>query len=468
MSTLKYWVWLSSLQSFGADKKAELLAQFFTPEDIFFADDEALLDCAFLAPKHRQEIMEHNLDPAERILEACDRLGIQMLTQQDALYPERLRNIFAPPVLLYYKGKMPVIDEEVALTMVGSRKTTAYGLQVAGRLAYGLARAGALIVSGMARGIDAHAHAAALQAGAATVAVLGCGVDVIYPAENHSLYHDILACGAVVSEYAPGVRALGEHFPVRNRILSGLSLGTIVVEAPEHSGALITARHALDQGRDVFAIPGNIDVKESAGCNRLIQQGAQLVMRPSDVLQEYAVLYPHKITVKNVEPKNMVLYPQMRKDFLQVAETVKVPAVFGSGEPDVDEVPELRVSSPSRSGQKSWRRIVTLRERRNGQSERIKASGQTEAEAGETRQPDAKSKTPVAFDLSAVMVGRSEESQAILVCIAGASKTVDELVRMTNLPTSRVLRELTMLELDGVVCPTKGKRFALHLEDRDH
>lgn len=187
--------------------------------------------------------------------------------------------------------------------MVGTRKATPYGIESAEKLAFGLARQGALVVSGAAYGIDASAHRGALRAGAKTVAVLGNGIDVVYPAGNEWLYHDIAASGALLSEYPPGTAAEGWHFPVRNRIISGLSLATVVVEAPEwRSGALITANTALEQGRDVFAVPGPIDAPMSRGCNRLIADSAAgLIMDSWDVLREYEAQYPHKLHCDRVE-----------------------------------------------------------------------------------------------------------------------------------------------------------------------
>ena len=193
---------------------------------------------------------------------------------QDADYPVRLRNIFEPPSLLYVKGQLPVIDEEVAVAMVGTRKASPYGVEAAEKIAYGLSRQGAVVISGAAAGVDSASHRGALRAGGKTIAVLGNGLDVVYPAENEWLYRDIAASGALISEYPPGTAAESWHFPVRNRIISGLSLATVVVEAPEKSGALITANTALEQGRDVFAVPGPIDAPMSRGCNRLIADGA--------------------------------------------------------------------------------------------------------------------------------------------------------------------------------------------------
>ena len=266
MSNLKYWIWLSALRGLGNRNKLELLGRFGTPENLYYADGGQMED---LDPDLRKILDRRSLAETDRILGECERLGLRVLTFQDTEYPDRLKNIYDPPLLLYVKGRMPLFDEEVALAMVGTRSCTPYGVASAETLSHRLAKQGALIVSGLARGIDSAAHRGALRAGGLTAAVLGNGHDVTYPAENGPLYADIAAAGVILSEYPPGTRPERQNFPARNRIISGLCLGTIVVEAPARSGALITAETALEQGRDVFAVPGPIDSPSSVGCNRL-------------------------------------------------------------------------------------------------------------------------------------------------------------------------------------------------------
>ena len=302
MAGLKYWVWLSERKGLTNRSKLLLLDYFGTPENIYYADEDEYRLVSGLEPRQLALLADKSTDNADRILGACSRLELRLLTMQDADYPVRLRNIFEPPCLLYVKGALPVIDEEVAVAMVGTRRATPYGIEAAEKLAYGLSKQGALVVSGAAAGIDSAAHRGALRAGGRTIAVLGSGIDVVYPAENEWLYRDIAASGALVSEYPPGTAAEAWHFPVRNRIISGLSLAAVVVEAPEKSGALITANTALEQGRDVFAVPGPIDAPMSRGCNRLIADGAAALITDSwDVLREYEAMYPHKILGGHVE-----------------------------------------------------------------------------------------------------------------------------------------------------------------------
>jgi DNA processing protein len=213
------------------------------------------------------------------------RLGVALVTLDDPSYPERLRQIYGPPIVLFVRGELRPTDD-LAIAIVGTRRASPYGRQAAERISTDLVTGGATIVSGLARGIDTCAHRAALDAGGRTIAVLGCGVDVNYPAENARLSGEIVERGAIVSEYPLGTPPDAANFPARNRIVSGLTRGTVVVEAGETSGALITARFAADQGREVFAVPGGIFSPQSRGTNRLIQEGAKLLTSGRDVLDE--------------------------------------------------------------------------------------------------------------------------------------------------------------------------------------
>ncbi len=223
-------------------------------------------------------------DLPEQIAETCEKKGIRIWTRDDDAFPAILREIGRPPLVLFARGNP--IPEARRIAVVGSRHASPYGKRVSEELAMGLAAQGVTVVSGAARGVDSAAHKGALRAGR-TVAVLGCGVDVAYPPENDGLLDEIAASGVVLSEYPPGTKPLAAFFPQRNRIISGLSCGTVVVEAAERSGSLITAELALSEGRDVFAVPGSIFSDTSKGCHRLIQQGAKLTTSARDVLVEY-------------------------------------------------------------------------------------------------------------------------------------------------------------------------------------
>lgn len=295
MAALKYWVWLTNVPGLSNHSRWLLLEHFHSPEEIYYAEEAQVLLTPGITLQQAQLLREKSLHQAEEILAECARKEIFIVTVQDAMYPSRLRNIYDAPLLLYGKGAMPLFDEEVAVALVGTRKCTPYGVRCAEQLGYEMAKQGALIVSGLAEGLDSAAHQGALRAGGFVAAVLGGGVDVVYPKSNQRLYEDIAATGVLLSEYPPGTTPDGWRFPRRNRIISGLCLATVVVEAPENSGALITARNALEQGRDVFAVPGPLGVKESVGCNQLIRDGAGLVMDGWDVLEQYRRWFPHRL-----------------------------------------------------------------------------------------------------------------------------------------------------------------------------
>ena len=232
--------------------------------------------------------LQATTDP-EAALEDVRRAGAQALTWQDYDYPALLQHIPDPPPVLYIKGSL-LPDDAQAVAMVGTRRATVYGRDVAQRLARDLAGAGMTVVSGLAKGIDTHAHRGALAGGGRTIAVLGHGIDTVYPFDNRRLAQEVVERGALISDYPLGMGPIAENFPPRNRIISGLAAGVVVVEADHDSGALITSRFALEQGRDVFAVPGPVTSPSSRGCNRLIQDGAKLVTAAEDVLVE---LNPH-------------------------------------------------------------------------------------------------------------------------------------------------------------------------------
>lgn len=310
---LKYWLWLTNLRGLTNQTRLALLRHFGSPEDIYYADEGEILLTEGITRQQASLLADHDLSAANRILADCQKLDISILTLQDAAYPSRLKNIYDPPCLLYVKGRLPAFDEEAAIAVVGTRDCTPYGVSCAEKLGYGLSSGGALVVTGLAAGIDAAAARGALRAGGIVAGVVGNGLDIQYPYENRYLYEDVAAAGVLISEYPPGTKPVGSHFPVRNRILSGLSVATLVVEAPERSGALITANTAIEQGRDVFAVPGPIDAENSVGCNRLIRDGAGLVSEAWDILQEYEGRFPDKLRQKESREEPEVLGYQARQ-----------------------------------------------------------------------------------------------------------------------------------------------------------
>lgn len=277
------WIRLNIAEGIGVARKLELLRMFKTPEALFELGRNEWTRLGMKPHQADSLLCREKLDESVQILKLAERKGIRVIPIDHREYPEFLRYIHDPPLVLYARG---IVPSGLCLGIVGSRKATGYGMDTAFRLASDLAKEGCVIVSGMARGIDTAAHTGALHAGGKTIAVLGCGPDQAYPPENRGLMERISNNGAVISEYPPGVKPQTYHFPVRNRIISGISIGVLVVEAGQKSGSLITAQTALEQGREVFAVPGNINHHNSQGTNRLIKEGAKLVLSAKDILEE--------------------------------------------------------------------------------------------------------------------------------------------------------------------------------------
>ena len=272
-----------------------LLRQDMDPEDLYHAGADELNGIP-----EAGALLDKSLSEATQIAEDCRQKGISILTYRDAAFPSRLRNVEDGPVLLYYRGTFPDLEAQPVVSLVGTRKATPYGIRIARMLAGQMAACGGLVVSGGATGVDTAAMEAALNAGFSVVGVLGGGVDVVYPASNRQLFRRVEEKGCLISEYPPGTRPEPWRFPQRNRIISGISHGVLVVEAPKKSGALITARYALEQGRDVFVVPGNIDSAACEGSNALLMEGGQPVMSGWDLLQNYEAQFPQAVRKKEV------------------------------------------------------------------------------------------------------------------------------------------------------------------------
>lgn len=295
--TVVYWIWLQRAIGPGSSEVPKLLEAFNTAKAVWEADRLTLQKAGITAKRTLDALGRKSLDAAEKQAQRCARMG-WMLTPEDERYPEPLRQIFSPPLVLYGKGELPSFDEEdiPAIGIVGTRRSTTYGVRATAALAAGLAAVGCPIISGGARGIDRAAHEGALYASGRTVIVQACGLNVEYPFQNRDLRRDVLENGgAIVTEFLPDTRALSGNFHIRNRLISGLSRGLCVVEAPAISGALITARTAREQGRDVFVVPGRVTEEQNDGSHTLIREGAILVTRPSQILQEYPSLSDERV-----------------------------------------------------------------------------------------------------------------------------------------------------------------------------
>lgn len=317
MSSLIYWLWLSSLKGIGSVTARRLTGHFGSPEDVYNAGLGMYHGIAGIGAADIHALSDKSTATAEKILADCVSHGYQVLTQDDPGYPERLRNIYDPPVVLYVRGSLPVVDDAPVVAVAGTRKCTPYGISAAESLGYKLARHGYIVVTGLAKGVDSAATRGALRGGGRVIGVIGSGLDVVYPPENRVLFDDTAAAGAIISEYPPGTQPSPGQFPARNRILSGLSLGVAIIEAPKHSGALITAAKALEQGRDVFSVPGNVDAVNCEGSNALLREGAIPVLSGDDIIAEYAGLFPDMLTPeddkKEIDNETAVEYIDLDK-----------------------------------------------------------------------------------------------------------------------------------------------------------
>ncbi len=393
---IQHWIWFTTRRGIGLSGRAALLRLFGSAERIHALTAKECCRTEGFEARWLEPLMDKSLDEAERILRQCDDKEISLLTYCDEAYPTCLKNIATPPALLYYRGKLPDFNNEPAIAVVGSRKCTPYGLLNAKQFGKQLAASGAIVVSGGARGIDTMALRGALDSTMPVVAVLGCGVDVVYPRENRFLFQDIIRHGCLISEYPPQTPPEAGHFPVRNRIISGLSLGVLVVEAPEKSGALITAELALEQGRDVYAIPGNVGVKSSAGTNRLLRDGAILVEDSWDVLRDYVARYPDRL----VDGRNAKVAEKLFRARYGMALPVYTPLPVEAGfdKKDIDNPPRKAYS-------------------------------------------DGKATAP----------GLSGDEAQVLRVLGAETLHTDELVVRSGLPTARVLSSLTLLLIKGQI-----------------
>lgn len=406
MSARQIWLWLAECQGVGALAISGLLAAFGSPEAIYAADRKALATAYPLRKTQVDALCDKSLARADRIAEECAKKNISILTLADDAYPDRLRAIADPPPVLYVRGRWPDFDAVPGIAVVGMRESTQYGDDVAQRIGRTLATAGFITVSGMARGIDGMAQRAALRTGGTSVAVLAGGVDICYPQENRALMGDILLAGALISEHPPGTAHEGRFFPSRNRIISGLTVATVVVEAATlRSGSIITAHHALEQGRDVYAVPAGVDASASSGCLQLIERGeAALLADPMTLVSAYGGLLPRQPDEARVK-QAFVRQTGMRE------------APFEKSAWDDIEKREAR------------------------------GNAQRKASAADKPQP--------------LPAHLSEEERLIAELIRQGASTPTDILERCELPAARVMSIVTMLELDGVLGREKG-RLILH------
>ena len=397
ISTLAYWVWLSSLSGVGAVTATALLRHFGTPEKIFLAEAKEYQAVEGLKSLDVSLLKKEKIESANKILASCAEIDCRVLTQQDAEYPDRLRNIYDSPIILYVCGSLPVIDDEPVVAIVGTRHCSPYGLSAADSIGYELAVRGLVVATGLARGIDSAAARGALRGGGRVIGVVGSGLDIIYPRENKALFKDVTRSGALISEYPPGSAALPAHFPARNRIISGVSLGVAIIEAPRRSGALITANRALEQGKDVFTLPANVDAKSSEGSNALLKEGAIPILRGEDIVHEYADMFPDKIKADD----HTLSYPHDSRG------TGHQRSSRNSGENDVGNAIDVGLKDIDNAPEVEY------------------------------------------IDFDEIVNALAGDERIVAAAIGCSVAQVDEIIVNSGLPAQRVMTALTLLELKG-------------------
>ena len=429
MAQLPYWIWLTTRQRLTLRGPQLALSYFGTPEEIYRARHSDIEQVQGLTDKEVAALGQKDLDGAKTILEMCSDQGIRVITSRDTAYPQRLLAIDVPPLVLYYRGKFMPFDELPVVTVVGSRKASAYGLAVARRMGNQIGACGGVVVSGAAKGIDSQALEGALEAGGMVAAVLGNGLDIVYPRESEAVYQAVASRGCLISEYPPGTPPMARNFPQRNRIMSGLALGVLVVEAAKQSGSLITAGLALEQGRDVFAVPGNIGIASSAGSNQLLQEGAMLVTDGWDIMREYMPRYPEHIhELRGTPPLELRQSAQPRQEpFLKVASPVEAP----------------------KQQKKSRNPLKFVKMAKNPEPN---------GENGIDNEPKRNY-----IDLQEKLSALTADEKTIATALIPGEQQVDDIVAKTGLPVARVLACLTLLEVKGYVTQEPGKRFTLNI-----
>ncbi len=399
---LVHWIWYALAQSLDIGQKLALLEHFPDPEDIYYADSQALCCVETVTPQAARALQAEDIAQAEAIYRRCQEKQIGILTFQDTAYPQKLKNIYDPPLVLYCIGQMPSWEEAPVLAVAGTRKASPYGLKTARRMAGELTMGGGLVLTGGSAGIEAMAIEGALAASGATAVLLPCGVDAVYPRENRRLFEQVRQKGCLLSEYPPGTAVYKWNFRRRNRILAGIASGVLLVEAPEGSGSLRIPGAALEYGRDVFVVPANVDAVTAAGSNAFLRENVMAVLSGWDVLQEYESLYPGRLTVRLPE----TLWPR---------------AAVAAQEPQIPK------TAPA-SSEKTDRNPID-----NGRNSRYSDF--------ENLPPDA---------------------QTVLAVLSDSPKMVDEIAADTGLPAGKILSTLTLLTMKGLVCNHPGKRVSIY------
>lgn len=436
-----YWIWLSDTLGAASSAARRLLSLYDTPFDIFRAEETELEQISDLTERVKLRLADKSLQRATEILDLCQKQGIGILCYDEDAYPRALREIQNPPIILYYLGTLPDFNRNLCVGVVGTRSMSAYGMRQAYKMSYELASAGALIVSGMAKGIDGVAAAAALKAGGTTVAVLGCGVDVVYPTHHTPLAREIAKAGVILSEYAPGTRPHSYHFPIRNRIISGLSQATVVVEAGIGSGSLITAKNAILQGRDVFALPANVGSKGADGTNGLLRDGAHMALAAEDVLRPYQYTFAESLTLEKYEASRAL-------ESIDLTHLASLGVIELSGNASGESKMNLAPTAPTPKEKKPRSRAATKPTKEN-----IPAKVQ---ERIDVPVPQPQERAPIQ---AATLATLSPAQLAILEAIPDDGTLSTDAIYALDQPRADLMAALTMLEIMGLIQKLPGSLY---------
>lgn len=394
MSALRYWLWLATAEV-SLRTRARVLDRYADAETAFNAPAGELAALDGISLKDAKTLEAHKSADMGAVENECAALGIKILTMQDAAYPHRLRNIYSPPLVLFVKGELPVVDENALIAVVGTRNASPYGLKMGRDIACEIARSGGIVVSGLSGGIDTQAAHGAMLAGGKCVSVLGTPID----SETSRLALDVAANGALVSEYAPGTKPQRSFFRDRNRISAGISVGVVAIEAPERSGVLLFANEAAEQGKEIFALPSNADSQTGAGTNALIRDGARLVTCGWDIMSEFAGRFPERIH-----------------------RPAEAQPVFE------EKAPEKPAEKPSAD-----KKVID------------------------------KENDRAYIDWKERLAALSEDQLRIVAAIDKGGSHIDEIIETSTFPAPKVLAQLTVLEIRGIVRRGPGKRFMLNV-----
>lgn len=445
-----YWIWLADIFGPANRRVIKLLREFGNAYNIFKASEDDILDTGVLGKHDRflAKISEHDLGEAQRIIKRSEKLGVGIITPDSREYPGNLRALMDAPLVLYYVGELPDFEKMCLISVVGSREVSEYGKIQAYKIGYGLGAAGAVAVSGLALGVDGVSMAAAIDAGGRTLGVCGAGVDVVYPKQHKKLFDDVRQHGVLISEYPPGTQPSKYTFPQRNRIISGISQGTAVVEAKSHSGALITARCAAFQGRGLFAVPGSVDFAGAKGPIKLIKDGAVAVTCAEDILENYSFLYPHTVNLAKMRLETAGL------DWKELAE--KSVSKHEVGYKRAEEKP-VSASSETVSAPevKKEEKSVVSASRKRPLSEK-----NSEAPFGKFI---GKGKVDKALRIDFEMLGENEKK--VYFAMPCDTPLMPEEIKADSLSVNDVLASLTLLEMSGAVEAGAGGYYLRSSED---